>query len=143
MEQLAVPPDPAAYEDESPVLLLVADDDPPARALLAASARSALGEVVVLEAEDGAEAIRLGLQLRPELAVLDVDMPRIGGIEAAITLRELEPSICIALWTGDPQAHRARAREQGLPLFGKLELDRTLSWLRARAPRAVPVLAAR
>lgn len=115
-----------------PVRLLVADDDAPARTLLAACAREVAGEIAVLEAEDGAEAIQLGLQERPEIALLDVNMPRLGGIEAALTLRELQPRIRVALQTGDPHSHRERAREELLPLFGKLELDGTLAWLQAQ-----------
>jgi hypothetical protein len=59
-------------------------------------------------------------------------MPRLGGIEAAVTLRQLKPSIRVALRTGDPRIHRDRAREHRLPLFGKLELGRTLAWLEAQ-----------
>lgn len=120
-------------DHEQRIRLLVADDDPPARSLLASSAREAVGGIVVLEAGDGAEAIQLGLQQRPEIALLDVAMPRLGGIEAAVTLRELQPRMRLALQTADPLGHRARAREERLPLFGKLELDRTLAWLRAQA----------
>jgi CheY-like chemotaxis protein len=117
---------------EPAVRLLVADDDPVARSLLASCAREAVGEIGVFEAEDGAEAIQLGLQQRPEIALLDINMPRLGGIEAAMTLRVLQPGMRLALHTGDPLTHRERAREQRLPLFGKLELDRTLDWLHAQ-----------
>lgn len=109
--------------------LLVADGDPSARELLSSCARETLGEIAVLEAEDGAQAIQLGLQQRPAIALLDVNMPRLGGIEAAITLRALRPGMRVALQTGEPLLHRERAWEHQLPLFGKLELDRMLSWL--------------
>ena len=119
-------------QDLVPIRLLVADDDEPARSLLAAYARGIAGEIAVLEAGDGAEAVQLGLQERPEIALLDVNMPRLGGIETALTLRELEPRMRIALQTGDPRTHRERAREERLPLFGKLELDDTVAWLHAQ-----------
>lgn len=118
--------------DESPLRLLVADNDALARSRLASSARDAVGEIVVLEAEDGAEAIRLGLQQRPAFAVLDIDMPRLGGIEAATTLRELQPRMRLALRTTDPHKHSARAHAHRLPVLGKSELARTLAWLRAQ-----------
>jgi CheY-like chemotaxis protein len=114
---------------EPQIRLLIADDDPPARSLLAACARETSSGIAVLEAGDGAESIQLGLQQQPEIALLDVNMPRLGGIEAAVTLRELQPRMRIALQTGDPVTHRERAREERLLLFGKLELDRTLAWL--------------
>ena len=89
--------------------LLVADDEPSLRFLLASRARQAVDSLVVLEAEDGAEAVQIGLRHRPALALLDVQMPRLGGIEAAATLRGLHPSIRVALCTPDPGAHRGRA----------------------------------
>lgn len=131
MEELLAPP--LTVDDrEPPVRLLVAGDDQLARSLLAPGARQIVGEIAVLEAADGAEAIQLGLQQRPEIALLDVHMPRLGGIEAAITLRDLLPRMRLALQSRDPLVHRDRAREHRLPLFGKLELDRTLAWLRAQ-----------
>lgn len=134
MEELAVR---SSRREDQPqrVRLLVADDDPLERALLATCARGNLGEIVVFEAEDGAEAIQLGLQQWPDIALLDIDMPRLGGFEAAMTLRELRPYTRLALQSGEPRAHRERASECGLPLFGKLELDRTIAWLQAQAER--------
>jgi CheY-like chemotaxis protein len=125
-------PAPTIDDREPPIRLLVADDDSLARSLLASCARESVGEIGVLEAQDGAEAIKLGLQQRPQIALLDVNMPRLGGIEAALTLRELHPRMRLALHTADPLTHRERVREHRLPLFGKLELDRTLSWLHAQ-----------
>ena len=118
--------------------LLLADDDAGLRALLGARARNAVADLAILEAEDGAEAVRLGLQRRPQLALLDVQMPRLGGIEAAITLRELHPHLRIALHTADPSAHRERARDERLPLFDKLELERVLRWLELQAEAIAP-----
>lgn len=130
MEHVAEFPHAAPYDFESGLTLLIADDDRRARSLLASSVRRVLGEVVVLEAADGSEAVQLGVQQRPVIALLDVNMPRLGGLEAAITLRGLQPRMRLALQTADPLKHREQAREHRLPLFGKLELDRTLAWLR-------------
>jgi CheY-like chemotaxis protein len=132
MEALAARRQLTADEYEPRVRLLIADDDRAARSLLASCARDAVGEIAVFEAVDGAEAIRLGLQQSPEVALLDVNMPRLGGIEAAVTLRQLKPHIRVALRTGDPRTQRDRAHEHRLPLFGKLELERTLAWLAAQ-----------
>ena len=124
-----------AHTEESPVRVLVADDDGPSRSLLAATARDVVGEIVVLEAEDGAEAVQVGLQQRPAVALLDVNMPRLDGVEAAVTLRGLQPRMRLALQTADPRRHRERARDHHLPLFDKLELDPVLAWLQAQMPR--------
>jgi CheY-like chemotaxis protein len=126
----------ALVEREPEVTLLVADDDPSLRALLATRAGLAVEGLAVLEAEDGSAAVQIGLQQRPGLALLDVQMPRLGGIEVAVTLRELQPDMRIALCTAQPDAYRERARELGLPLFDKLDVDRAMRWLELQA-RAV------
>jgi CheY-like chemotaxis protein len=132
MQQVEGLPETGVYEHEPRLQFLIADGDRVVRSLLASWARDAVEGVSVFEAEDGSEAIRLGLQRRPEIALLDVEMARLGGIEAAITLRELCPKIRVALQTADPAAHRARAREHRLALFDKVDLERALGWLQAQ-----------
>jgi len=142
MESLAAPRQPHA--DRQPrVQLLLADVDARLRSLVAARACELIDALVVLEAGDGAEAIQIGLQQHPQLALLDVTMPRLGGIEVAVMLRELRPQMRLALHTADPRAYRERARECRLPLFDKLEFDRAYGWLELQvhsvvAPRALP-----
>ncbi|HET7571901.1 MAG TPA: response regulator [Gaiellaceae bacterium] len=132
METLATaaPIDPRARGRRLEVL--IADDDPGARAMLAARVSEALRDALVLQAKDGAEAVQVGLQRRPQLALLDVQMPRLGGVEAAITLRELRPAMRVALHTADPPAHRERARDHLLPLLDKLDPDAAVRWLEAQ-----------
>jgi DNA-binding NarL/FixJ family response regulator len=48
---------------------------------------------VVAEAGDGAEAVAMALALRPDLAVLDVSMPRLTGLQAAAELGRRAPAI--------------------------------------------------
>jgi CheY-like chemotaxis protein len=111
------------------VEVLVADDDAGMRALLAARVALLPGDLAVLEAADGAEAVQVGLQRRPRLALLDVQMPRLGGIEAAVTLRGLHPGLRLALHTGAADLHRGRARELRLPLLDKRDPDAAIRWL--------------
>jgi CheY-like chemotaxis protein len=128
MEALAVSP--LVDSPEHPrVRLLLAGDDAGSRSLLATRVLESVGAVVVLEAEDGAEAVQLGLQHRPQIALLDVEMPKLGGIDVAITLRELAPTMRLAVRGPDPRTHHERARAHRLPLFGVLEQERTLRWL--------------
>lgn len=129
MESLARVPD---FVNE-PIEVLIADDDAAMRSLIAVRAQAALASVAVLEAADGAEAIQLSLQRRPRIALLDVNMPRLGGIEVALVLRELLPGLRLALHTGDPAAHSDSARELCLPLFDKLEFDHVFRWLQRQA----------
>jgi DNA-binding NarL/FixJ family response regulator len=71
--------------------LLVADDHRLFRQGLSALLREQPGWEVVGEAGDGAEAVRLAAALKPRVAVLDVEMPGVGGIEAAAAIREVSP----------------------------------------------------
>lgn len=132
MESLAVMPEPVRIE-EQPIELLLADGDAATRSRVASSARVVVGSLAVHEAADGAEAIQIGLQRRPQIALLDARMPRLGGIEVALVLRELVPGLRLALHTANPAAHCHEARELCLPLFDKLELDRILRWLESQA----------
>lgn len=113
--------------------ILIADDEASFRSLLAMKLRDSIPGVEVIEAIDGAEAVRLGLQQHPRIALLDVSMPRLGGVEAALTLRNLQPAMEIALQSGDAEEHRVRATDLGLPLFDKRDLEQPLAWIEARA----------
>jgi len=48
---------------------------------------------VVGEAADGAQAVEMGLSLRPDLAILDVSMPRLTGLQAASELARRAPDM--------------------------------------------------
>jgi NarL family two-component system response regulator LiaR len=54
---------------------------------------------VVAEAADGAEAVRLAEQHRPDVAVLDVRMPEVTGVEAARRIKERFPEVRILILT--------------------------------------------
>jgi CheY-like chemotaxis protein len=129
MERHAALPHVTSREQDLRVRLLLADADARIRWLLASCARRCFAGITVLEAEDGAEAVQLGLQRRPQIALLDIEMPKLGGIEVALTLRELQPRMHLALQTVEPRTHRDRARENDFLLFDKLELNRALGWL--------------
>jgi DNA-binding response OmpR family regulator len=75
--------------DDRPLpLVLIADDEDDIRELV--SYRLTNSGFDVLEAADGEEALDLSLEHRPDLAILDVMMPRIDGYELARRLRQEE-----------------------------------------------------
>ncbi|MEU9298871.1 response regulator [Streptomyces sp. NPDC048269] len=61
---------------------------------------------VVAEAESGPETLSMAEAHRPDVAVLDVDEPGSGGVEAAMTLRERLPDCRIVIITGDSRSGR-------------------------------------
>jgi two-component system LytT family response regulator len=73
--------------------VVIADDERPARAFLAAMLRSFEDVKLVGEAEDGAEAIELIERERPDLALLDLQMPEIDGLGVVRVLKQCRPLI--------------------------------------------------
>jgi two-component system LytT family response regulator len=65
----------------TPLTLIVADDERPARRFLTGLLKECAGVQVVGEASSGEEAIALIQSLRPALALLDLHMPEIGGLD--------------------------------------------------------------
>ena len=55
----------------------------------------------VLSAHDGAEAIRLLFQEQPDLALLDVSLPDMSGIDIAIRIRQELPTCKFVLFSGN------------------------------------------
>lgn len=110
-----------------PVVLL-ADDDRCLRDMLVELVGDAC-PCRVMTAADGAHAVQLALQLRPAAISLDLQMPRLDGVQAASSILGLLPSIPLALCSSDPVLLRERASELSVPLFDKLDLDRLVCWL--------------
>jgi two-component system chemotaxis response regulator CheY len=81
--------------------LLIADDDPVSRLTLGALVRREAGFELVAEAADAAEAVELALQRRPDVVLLDVDMPGGGGARAAVQIREALPDARIVAISAD------------------------------------------
>jgi len=55
---------------------------------------------VVGEAGDGEEAVRLASQLKPDVIIMDVAMPKLNGVEATKQIKELLPSTIVLVLTG-------------------------------------------
>ena len=89
--------DPANKIDQ-PVRLLLADD----HRMLRESLRRAMednGFDVVGEAPDGAEAVRLAEELRPDVILMDVTMPVLDGVEATRQVRDRVPGTQVVIMT--------------------------------------------
>jgi CheY-like chemotaxis protein len=115
------------------IRVLFADDDKGVRTLFATLLRATAGVGSVIEAKDGAEAVELASEQRLDVALLDLNMPRLDGVETAIRLGALQPSLQIALHSSDPELLRKRADGLELPLFDKVDFDRLLEWVERHA----------
>ena len=81
--------------------LLLADDDPVTRLMMGAIVRREAGFELVGEAEDAAGAVELALRRRPDVVLLDVNMPGGGGPRAAVQIREALPDVRIVAISAD------------------------------------------
>jgi DNA-binding NarL/FixJ family response regulator len=81
------------------IRVLVADDEPMIRAGARAILASDPGIEVVAEAGDGREAVELALRHRPDVALLDIRMPRLDGLAAAAELRRALPEVAVVMLT--------------------------------------------
>lgn len=75
----------------SAVRILLADDHSLMRAGMRALIEGVEGHVIVAEASNGREAVELAVKLRPDLALMDISMAELNGIEAAIRIRGESP----------------------------------------------------
>lgn len=81
------------------VRILVVDDNAAVRHCLRLLLQEHADWEVCGEAVDGIEAIEKYRQLRPDLLVVDVSMPRMNGLDAAREILKLSPKILILLYT--------------------------------------------
>lgn len=70
-------------------------------------------------AASGEEAVERALELRPDLVLMDVRMPGIGGIEAARRIRELLPETTLLMLTADSGSTVEPLRRSGLAVVSK------------------------
>jgi two-component system, response regulator PdtaR len=100
-----------------PVRILIAEDETIIRLDLRGLLEQA-GFEVCAEAKDGLEAVELARSAEPDLAVLDVKMPRLDGIEAARRILDERPIPIVMLTAYGQDELVSRAVEAGV--FGYL-----------------------
>ena len=82
-----------------PKSILIADDHETTRSLIRSFMESKDGFKVCGEAVDGVDAIEKAKELKPDLIILDLAMPRMNGAAAASVLKRTMPNVRIILFT--------------------------------------------
>lgn len=131
---------------DKPIRILIADDHFVVRMGLAALINTQPDMTVVAEATDGRQAVELFRQHRPDIALLDLRMPEMNGIEAIAAIRSEFPDarlIVLSSYDGDEDIYRAlQAGARGYLLKnmlreGVLETIRTVHAGLRRIPEEV------
>src|ERR1700687_1951925 len=95
---------------DKPIRVLVADDHPLLREGIAALSGAACDRQLAAEAATGREALAQFKLKRPDVTLMDLQMPDMGGIEAIIAIRGEFPNariIVLTTYRGDVQVLRA------------------------------------
>jgi DNA-binding NarL/FixJ family response regulator len=109
------------------ISIIIVDDHPLLRAGLAAMIENEMDMQVVEEASNGREAVEAFLNLRPDITLMDLQMPDMNGIEAITRIREEDPRaniIVLTTYGGDVLARRAlKAGASGYILKSMIRRD--------------------
>lgn len=131
------------------IRILIADDDPGMRTVMRKLAEKAEGYELVGEAESGTQLIELYEQTRPEVVLMDVEMPGMTGIECAKVIQDRNPRTVLIFATAHEQYMRSAFEVYAFDYLVKpFKVERamnTLSLIRdrltAQSPRPEPVRA--
>jgi DNA-binding NarL/FixJ family response regulator len=106
--------------------VLIVEDDASLRKMLRLLFDGADGYLVVGEADDGREALALAAHYQPDLVLLDLSMPGMGGLEALPLILGVAPHAKIVVLSGVEAATMAdAARSQGAAAYFEKGLDPT------------------
>ena len=104
--------------------VLVVDDHPRMREVLGEVLRDACS-YETLEAANAEVALRVNQEQRPDVAVLDMRLPGMDGLELAHRLHKSHPDLPIIICTADPQTAAGRNAD-GLTICDKSEMPESI-----------------
>jgi two-component system phosphate regulon response regulator OmpR len=117
--------------------VLIVDDEPDLREILREQLTK--HDVAVLEAGNGLECLLQVKHEHPDVIVLDLTMPRLGGIEALKRIHKFDPRIRVLVLTAssDPVDHQAARSLGATEVFTKpYDLAELATTIAARGPAA-------
>ncbi len=79
--------------------VLIADDHALVREGIAAFLKLCDDIEVVAEASDGLEAIEKTNKYRPDIIIMDINMPKLGGLEATVEIKKMHPNVKVLVLT--------------------------------------------
>jgi DNA-binding NarL/FixJ family response regulator len=86
-------------EKNRTISILLAEDHVIVRESIRQSLERHAGFKVVGEANDGEEAVRMAQELKPDVIIMDISMPKLNGIEATRIIKANQPSVAILALT--------------------------------------------
>lgn len=119
------------------IRVLVVEDDFLVSEMIRGLLEDELGYQVVGEAENGREAIALNQTLQPDVILMDIQMPEMGGIEAATYITAHHPTPIVVLTAYETPALVAEASQAGVGAYlikppNSQEIERAITIALAR-----------
>ena len=93
----------------SQVSILIAEDNELWRDFIGLTLRIESSFEIISEVVDGVQAVLIAEQRQPTIALLDIGLPRLNGLDAARSIRELAPNTKIVFLSGDQDVEVVKA----------------------------------
>lgn len=122
--------------EEKPVRVVIAEDDYLVAEEIKRTLRASRYEIVG-EAANGAQAMELVGETRPDVVLMDIKMPQMGGLEASIHIQQQWPTPIVILTAHESKDLLERASEAGAAAYlikppNLAEIDRAVTIALAR-----------